>query len=252
MSCRTQPDPWTTTVSSPVLLGRSSVRANALPWQTVPSSVNGNTAGNSTRLPPLNTSSGRPWSLPSRVPPTRLTFGRTPAQGPVLSSSVCPTGPEFQVEPEAFRVLVSEKHRQPLPITDATCECGVCLDLLGRHRAACPRSGRLRTRAVPTERTLARVCREAGAFVRVSAKLRDMNVEVRADDERAIEVLASGSPSTRERSWLWTSRCVHPSPRQAWRAQGPQQRMVQCWSEPVPTKRRSTPSPSREIDVIWW
>ena len=30
--------------------------------------------------------------------------------------------------------------------------------------------------------------------VRVNAKLRDMNVEVRADDERAIEVLASGLP----------------------------------------------------------
>ena len=29
-------------------------------------------------------------------------------------------------------------------------------------------------------------------FVRVNAKLRDMNVEVQADDERAIEVLASG------------------------------------------------------------
>ena len=76
----------------------------------------------------------------------------------------CPTGPEFQVEPEAFRTLVFERLRLPLPVTDATCECGVCLDLLGRHRAACPRSGRLRTRAVPTERTLARVCREAGAF----------------------------------------------------------------------------------------
>ena len=152
--------------------------------------VNGNTAGNSTRLPPLNTSSGRPWSLASRVVPTRLTFGRTVAQG----QCGCPTGPEFQVEPEAFRILVFERLRLPLPITDATCGCGVCLDLLGRHRAACPRSGRLRTRAVPTERTLARVCREAGAFVRVNAKLRDMNVEVRADDERATQVLASGLP----------------------------------------------------------
>ena len=66
------------------------------------------------------------------------------------------------------------------------------LDLLGRHRTACPRWGRLRTRAVPMERTLARACREAGALVRVNAKLRDMNV--RADDERATEVLASALP----------------------------------------------------------
>ena len=35
------------------------------------------------------------------------------------------------------------------------------------------------------------MCREAGALVPVNAKLRDMNVEVRADDEQAIEVLAS-------------------------------------------------------------
>ena len=68
------------------------------------------------------------------------------------------------------------------------------LDSFGRHRAVCPRSGRLRTRAVGPERTLARVCREAGATVRYNTKLRDMNVAVAAEDERAIEVLASGLP----------------------------------------------------------
>ena len=53
------------------------------------------------------------------------------------------------------------------------------------HRAACPRSGRLKRRAVPTEITLARVCREAGATVRRNVKLRDMNVHVDPSDERA-------------------------------------------------------------------
>ena len=57
-----------------------------------------------------------------------------------------------------------------------------------------PLSGRLRTRAVAPERTLARVCREAGAIVRTNVKLRDMNIAVRADDERCIEVVASGLP----------------------------------------------------------
>ena len=38
------------------------------------------------------------------------------------------------------------------------------------------------------------MCREAGALVRVNAKLKDMSVEVPADDERAMEVLASGLP----------------------------------------------------------
>ena len=40
---------------------------------------------------------------------------------------------------------------------------------------------------MPTERTLARVCREAGAVVRTIVKLRDMNIPVSATDERAIE-----------------------------------------------------------------
>ena len=44
------------------------------------------------------------------------------------------------------------------------------------------------------ERTLARVCCEAGTLVRFNVKLRDMNVTVPADDDRAIEVLASGLP----------------------------------------------------------
>ena len=48
-------------------------------------------------------------------------------------------------------------------------------------------------RALPTEKTLARVCREAKATVRTNVKLRDMNVlGISALHERAIEVLASG------------------------------------------------------------
>ena len=49
-------------------------------------------------------------------------------------------------------------------------------------------------RANPIERTLARVFREAGARVRFNAVLRDMNVGVRADDDRRIEVLAQDFP----------------------------------------------------------
>ena len=55
--------------------------------------------------------------------------------------------------------------------------------------AACPHSGRLRTRAAAPERTLARVCREARASVRFNAKLVDMNIAVPANDARAVEVL---------------------------------------------------------------
>ena len=77
--------------------------------------------------------------------------------------------------------------RLPLQVSEAHCECGLPLDVQGRYRAACPRSGRLKSRAQAPERTLARVCREAGATV-----LRDMNIAVAATDHRAVEVLASG------------------------------------------------------------
>ena len=59
----------------------------------------------------------------------------------------------------------------------------------------------MKTKALAPERTLARVCREAGATVRFNAKLRDMNLlSVDADDERAIEVPASGLPLVKTRN----------------------------------------------------
>ena len=62
----------------------------------------------------------------------------------------------------------------------------------GRQRTAPSGLSPILQTAIPTERTLARVCREAGATVRCNAKLRDMSVSVHATDERSIEVLASG------------------------------------------------------------
>ena len=129
--------------------------------------------------------------------------------GPGSSSILlgAPTNFEFRLIPEHFRTLVLERLRLPLSVVEARCECGMLLDSLGRHRAACPRSGRLRRRAMAPEKTLARVCREAGATVRCNAKLREMNVAVAATDEREIEVLASGLPlhSIMVRSSLSTS-----------------------------------------------
>ena len=105
---------------------------------------------------------------------------------------VNPTKPEFTMAPSIFRTVVLERLRLPLSVTEATCACGRHLDSLGRHRAACPHSGKLRTRGVGPERTVARICREAGALVRCNVKLRDMNVMVPAMDEREVEVVASG------------------------------------------------------------
>ena len=95
----------------------------------------------------------------------------------------CPTGFEFKLQPVVFRTLALERLRLPLQLSEAACVCGTRLDSRGRHRAACPRSGLLRIRATPTERTLARVCREAGATVRCNTKLRDLNIGVSVQDE---------------------------------------------------------------------
>ena len=87
-----------------------------------------------------------------------------------------PTRFEFQLQPELFRTLVLERLPLPLNITDETCACGAALDTMGRHRAACPRSGLLKHRAQGPVRSLARICREAGASVR----FRDMHVAISA------------------------------------------------------------------------
>ena len=53
-----------------------------------------------------------------------------------------------------FRIVL-ERLRLPLPVTEARCDCGALTDSRGRHWAACPHSGRLRSRAVAPEKTLA-------------------------------------------------------------------------------------------------
>ena len=106
-----------------------------------------------------------------------------------------PTGPEFTLCPEQFLAILRRRLRWPLPLAEATCEgCGAHLDEYGDHRGACMRSGRVQRRAVGLERAVARICWEAGARVRMHARLVDMNVAVRAADARRIEVLAAGLP----------------------------------------------------------
>ena len=90
----------------------------------------------------------------------------------------CPTTPVFTVAPDV-RLLVA----------DARCDCGALTATgpLARTQDDFAR-GQL------PEKTLARICEEAGATVRANVKLRDMNVAVRGDDERCFEVVASGLP----------------------------------------------------------
>ena len=82
-----------------------------------------------------------------------------------------PTAIEFRFENPLFRILLLRRLRLPLPPTAHTCSCRRPLDALGDHRAACAQAGVLRSRAVPLERALARICREAGARVATNVPL---------------------------------------------------------------------------------
>ena len=99
-----------------------------------------------------------------------------------------PTSPEFKVAPGLFRTLLLERLRLPVQITDARCECGVALDTQARVRSVWKV-------AVSSIGTRTHFGQSVQGSVHVNAKLRDMNVAVRADDMRSIQVLASGAPS---------------------------------------------------------
>ena len=103
----------------------------------------------------------------------------------------------------AVRVMAQGAGGRTLPVPGGTVCGGVAMAANGKTpktkgrrrqvkavRKLSERVSRLKTRALAPERTLARVCREAGATVRC----RDMNLAVAANDDRAIEVLSSRLP----------------------------------------------------------
>ena len=105
-----------------------------------------------------------------------------------------PTSPEFQFDNAPYRTLLLRRLRLALGLAPAHCRCGRAMDAYGDHRAACATSGALRARAVPIERALARIFREAGARVHMHVPLANMNFDPPPADARAIEILAQGLP----------------------------------------------------------
>ena len=100
--------------------------------------------------------------------------------------------------------MVLERLRLPKLVVEAHCECGVVLDVHGRHRAACARSGRLRSRAVGPERVQGGRCHS-------SVQRPPLGHECRySSDRHALDrgvgelVAASTVPKS-----LWTSQCGH-------------------------------------------
>ena len=108
--------------------------------------------------------------------------------------TVLPTHEDVTLPSAHFRVLLLRRLRLPLPLAPRACACRRPLDVLGDHRAACATAGVLASRAIPLERALARVCREAGARVARNVRLADMNLDVPVQDARRIEVVCNGLP----------------------------------------------------------
>ena len=136
-----------------------------------------------------------------------LLLNRTAARRAHLRGGIgtCSHAPEYTIPPHLFRTLILQRLQLPLRITESLCEgCHAPSDPLGRHRASCTRSGRIKKRATPTERTVARIFREAGGCVRQNVFLRDTNINVAAQDSRRIEVPKICLASV-EHSWRWTS-----------------------------------------------
>ena len=101
---------------------------------------------------------------------------------------------KFQFDNAPYRTLLLRRLRLALGLAPAHCRCGRAMDAYGDHRAACATSGALRARAVPIERALARIFREAGARVHMHVPLANMNFDPPPADARAIEILAQGLP----------------------------------------------------------
>ena len=101
---------------------------------------------------------------------------------------------KFQFDNAPYRTLLLRRLRLALGLAPAHCWCGRAMDAYGDHRAACATSGALRARAVPIERALARIFREAGARVHMHVPLANMNFDPPPADARAIEILAQGLP----------------------------------------------------------
>ena len=118
--------------------------------------------------------------------------------------TTAPTTPEYTLDNPHFRILLQRRLRLPLDPAPARCSCGGALDPHGDHRAACPTSGHLRVRAAPMERALARVFREAGAWVSVNVPLSHMNRPLPSRTDAKLKYWRRGSPYGTVPSWPLT------------------------------------------------
>jgi len=136
--------------------------------------------------------------LPSATPQRQALLRSQSGHAAGKWLSTVPQSPELVLTPLRMQVALRLRLNYTLPLGPRRCNGRTCrarLDAYGHHWTACNRSGRLRLRAKPLERTWARVFREAGARVQENVFLRNTNLpHIQADDNRSLEVVATGLP----------------------------------------------------------
>ena len=96
--------------------------------------------------------------------------------GAGLALSCSATCRMTRLEAQLFRVTLLQRLQLPLPFTERSCRCGLPLDSLGHHRAACARAGVLGKRRWALESVAARICREEGGRVTTNVLVRDLDL----------------------------------------------------------------------------
>ena len=162
-------------------------------------------------------------------------------EGASCGLTVLPTGPDFVVPSEEFRVLLLRRLRLALPLTPTRCRCGGRLDSLGDHRSSCAQVGVLAQRAGPLEPAVARICREAVARVATNVALRELNLDAPATDGRRIEVVANGLPLWRGAQIAIDTTLVSPVQRNGLPRAGAQARPALALQQAKARKFRTYP-----------
>ena len=205
-------------------------------WQTTAtehkgSQASGNTAGSTGLLPFPTRSSGKTQILSVRPASCRARLRSHSGHNAGAALAHAPTSPEYVIPPHLFRTMLLERLQLPLQIDETRCSgCQSPLDPLGRHRAACPRTGRTCSgQSMPRSRCESQDQRIlAGHEHRGSEPM--MGGALRFSPKIC---LASGEPNLR-----WMSRSDVP-----WRAPANltrvlPMRMGQCWLRHATTAQR--------------
>ena len=185
------------------------------------------------------------WGRPGPASSTKLLRGWTQPSGTVLFSRMtdsavaamrsqggsgaglaltcCPTCRVTKMEAHLFRVTLMR--RLQLPLTVRTCRCGLPLDALGHHRAACARGGSGEARVGSGEccsTDLPRRWRSSEPTFCCGTSIWALLVQRPTAD--GLRLLWMASPSSAVPNWLstppWCVRCggmVGPPPEPLWK-----------------------------------